>query len=375
MFSFNSLSFNFSRWLKSLTETTPCKRIRIRKTISLESLESREVPASVLLIYDTLGTNTTNLVNSLTAAGNSVSLSNTDETGYTGANPSPNSFDSVIHLNGTTYETDMPVAGQTALASYVQNGGGYIQGEWDAYEYLNGRMQNMRDLILFDRSSGRSGDTTYTAVPDQASHPVLDGVPSPFTFPGGENIGTIHTFATNPATALMTSTGGHGVAARQVGAGRVVGFSHAGNYASFTTHSNTNIQKLYVNAVSWVSGNAPPTARAGGPYTVAEGGSVTLDGSASTDPEQVANTLTYAWDLDNDGQYDDATGVAPTFSAAGIDGPATRTVGLRVTDNQGASEHGDRDGQHHQRRSDNRDHRGPDVQSGGNDDHTWIDSH
>lgn len=77
--------------------------------------------------------------------------------------------------------------------------------------------------------------------------------------------------------------------------------------------------------------NATPTANAGGPYTVTEGGSVALDGSASSDPLQDPSTLTYEWDFDNDGQYDDATGISPTFSAANVDGPAVVPIGLRVT--------------------------------------------
>lgn len=73
-----------------------------------------------------------------------------------------------------------------------------------------------------------------------------------------------------------------------------------------------------------------PTADAGGPYTASEGSSVTLDASASSDPNQTAETLTYEWDFDGNGAYDDATGSAPAYSAG--DGPATVTVGLRVTD-------------------------------------------
>ena len=82
--------------------------------------------------------------------------------------------------------------------------------------------------------------------------------------------------------------------------------------------------------------NSPPIANLGGPYTVVEGGSVLLDASGSTDPAD--DTLTYAWDLDNDGQYDDANGVQPTFSAAGLDGPSTVTVGLKVVDDDGAAD-------------------------------------
>jgi hypothetical protein len=74
-----------------------------------------------------------------------------------------------------------------------------------------------------------------------------------------------------------------------------------------------------------------PVADAGGPYTVAEGGSLTLDGSGSTDATD------YAWDLNGDGDFADATGASPTLTwaqleALGInDGPASFTVTLRVT--------------------------------------------
>jgi autotransporter-associated beta strand protein len=83
--------------------------------------------------------------------------------------------------------------------------------------------------------------------------------------------------------------------------------------------------------------NRVPTANAAGPYTVFEGGTVALDASASTDPDQDPATLVYAWDFDGDGAYDDATGITPVFSAALLDGPTTVTVGLKVTDSFGLS--------------------------------------
>jgi PKD domain len=83
--------------------------------------------------------------------------------------------------------------------------------------------------------------------------------------------------------------------------------------------------------------NDPPTAHPGGPYSVPEGGSISLNGAGSSDPD--GSVAVYEWDLD----YDpltfnvDATGVMPTFSAAGIDGLSDRTIALRVTDNLGAT--------------------------------------
>lgn len=81
------------------------------------------------------------------------------------------------------------------------------------------------------------------------------------------------------------------------------------------------------------SANVPPTADAGGPYVADEGGSIALDGSGSMDDD--GDLLTYAWDYDEDGVYDDAIGVAPTFDAAGLDGPDGLTIGLEVNDGNG----------------------------------------
>lgn len=82
--------------------------------------------------------------------------------------------------------------------------------------------------------------------------------------------------------------------------------------------------------------NTAPTADAGGPYSVNEGGSVAVSGSASSDTEQATNTLTFAWDMDNNGTYETA-GISPNFSAAGRDGPDSQTIGLQVTDSGGLS--------------------------------------
>lgn len=75
--------------------------------------------------------------------------------------------------------------------------------------------------------------------------------------------------------------------------------------------------------------NHAPTADAGGPYDVNEGGTV-LVSATGQDPEN--GSLTYAWDLDNNGSFE-TLGQSVTFSATGLDGPDTKTIAVQVTDN------------------------------------------
>ncbi len=95
------------------------------------------------------------------------------------------------------------------------------------------------------------------------------------------------------------------------------------------------------------SSSQPPTARAGGAYEVVEGGTVLLDASATSDPDQSRFTLIYQWDLDGDGlfgetgaaaEHGDEVGMQVTFVAGALDGPSSLTIRLRVTDADGASD-------------------------------------
>jgi len=72
--------------------------------------------------------------------------------------------------------------------------------------------------------------------------------------------------------------------------------------------------------------NIAPAANANGPYLCNEGDTITLSGSAA-DPG--LDTLSYAWDLDNDASYDDSTSQNPSYTC-GVEG--TYTIALQVTD-------------------------------------------
>jgi glucose/arabinose dehydrogenase len=126
------------------------------------------------------------------------------------------------------------------------------------------------------------------------------------------------------------------------------GLPDPGNIQTFATSSSVQLtvgpdRDLY--SVDLIAGtikrfrgtfaNQTPTAVAGAsPTTGTIPLTVNFDGRGSSDPDS-GDILSYAWDLDGDGQFDDSTSATPsrTYSTA-----AQITVRLRVTDTTGLSD-------------------------------------
>lgn len=102
---------------------------------------------------------------------------------------------------------------------------------------------------------------------------------------------------------------------------------------TFTYQASDGILTSNVATVSLAITCRPPVANAGGPYTLAEGETIQLTGTGTTLPSDPP-FLTYEWDYDYYGTTFDvnATGATPVFDTAGLDGPYTYTLALRVTD-------------------------------------------
>ena len=108
-------------------------------------------------------------------------------------------------------------------------------------------------------------------------------------------------------------------------------YSNAGVYiAAFRVEDSQFAVGLDTTTVTIV--NTPPSnVSPGGPYTVTPNSLLNLYGSATC---VAVDTCSYAWDLDNDGQYDDYTGIIASYTWT-LEG--VYTIGLRVTDDDGTS--------------------------------------
>ena len=288
----------------------------VRAMMSSASVSSATANATaavgpkVLILSDVNGPTTDALANSIVDAGFHVGVRAAPEYNWFGTNPVATDFDVVIHLNGATFQLPLAPNAQTALSNFVFNGGGFIGSQWNGVEETQGSQTGMSDLVLLgagdpDGLNCADCNVTYNTVAEQASHPVLAGVPNSFTFHADGHDASPK--ASSDAAVLMrVSTGGPAVLAREFGTGKVVNFSFAPNYAltgGTGTLTDPQVQQLYINAVRWLTGSAG-TPGSGSLDSDADGVTDGIDNCPVANPDQLdtdADGLGDVCDPDADG--------------------------------------------------------------------------
>ncbi|MDX9704059.1 MAG: PKD domain-containing protein, partial [Candidatus Auribacterota bacterium] len=188
-------------------------------------------------------------------------------------------------------------------------------------------------LTVTDDDGAVSSDT-LTVVVNNVS-PVLEVFPEQLLENEGEPVSFTATYSDAGVLDTHTATidwGDQSVENRAVSGGTFSGshiYQSGGVYTVTITvmdddgGMDTETYELTINGI--------PIADAGGPYSGTEGVPVPLSGAGSSDPEGLE--LSYAWDLDNDGEFDDAFTMETSVQYNVV---GTYTVALRVTDSLGA---------------------------------------
>jgi hypothetical protein len=197
-------------------------------------------------------------------------------------------------------------------------------------------------LQFFRRSSQGSGVTLLTTndpiTPAAWTHvaAVFDGSDLKVYINGAEASGQLlpsNYSTTYPGT---TKIGG----ADPVSAGQPGGYFFNGRIDELSVYNRalaaSEIEAIF-NAGSEgkckPATNTPPNVDAGGPYSATEGGSLVVTATGS---DLDGDTLTFAWDLDNDGSFE-TPGQSVTFSAAGLTALSSQTIAVQATDSGGLS--------------------------------------
>ena len=195
---------------------------------------------------------------------------------------------------------------------------------------------------------GATGDTDGSAVKAQVfsvnTEPTAAFSSSPNPVAPGVAVGFDASASSDPdsGNSIVTYAWDFGDGTTASGVSLTHAFSLFDTYTVALTVTDTHGATSSIQQTVAVNlGNHTPTADAGGPYMVAPGLSLALDGSGSSDPDVAYgdSIVSYAWDIDGDGQYDDASGIGPTLAAGQLAplGHGAHTIGLRVTDSFGAT--------------------------------------
>ncbi len=226
-------------------------------------------------------------------------------------------------------QTLTPVASQQAgdaLADFVDGGGGVVEMAFAHYlpnNAIRGRWRNQpyASIGAVERTTiftpGQLGQI------DVPNHPIMDGIDTL----------SVNRFRTGDAELLSGAQrvasyddGQILVATREDKAGRT---AWLGIYPSAPGEITGDWQRMLAQAVGWAG--QPLSLSAGGPYRIEEGTeTLMLDASGSD-----TSIVEFAWDLDGDGEYDDAQGPTVEVDTLNLDGPGQYSYGLQVEDEEG----------------------------------------
>ncbi|MCR9200559.1 MAG: PKD domain-containing protein [Planctomycetaceae bacterium] len=332
------------RWWSSLRNglrVQPRRRSRRSLPDAVSALEPRTLLTAVTVFdngafVDTAGSTfseSDNVQASLVALGHTVStFTATSAAGISAALAGQDTL-LIPELERGNLSAALSPAARSVISSFVSSGGTLvIHGDTGA----DGDEALINGIFGFNITSGIQTSSGVSTLAAGAAGTPFAGGPASIPNNNGTYMWLTSSLPSSAQSAYEfgTSRVSSAVVSIPEGAGLINFLAYDWFDAAPRGSQNGGWLEVLDRAVGTAAPNTPPAADAGGPYSVPEGGSVTLSGAGSTDSD--GTIASYEWDFDFTGTFDvDATGAAPTFSAAGLD-DSVRTIALRVTDDDGA---------------------------------------
>ncbi len=281
----------------------------------------------VLLLDDSRGGNTaTTWGAAFTAAGvahSTVTVSAGSSCGSDiapGDFPSLSGWDLVVVTFGDQAYSNLSAGNASALAAYLDGGGRLVMaGMHVAYDEPNAATL-YGDYLAIANYTFSMPAGTWTLTP--TGHEICGSAPLTIGFanpaqPCWSDMGSTWDVAPGgQACAVHTGTK-HGLSTRDTQSYRTVAIGFELSQLP-TAERNGLVQRTR----DWMF---RPHSVAGGPFTCQEGVSCSLTATAA---DLTGLDLTFEWDLDNDGDYDDHVGATAASTFAGV---GTKTVKVKVS--------------------------------------------
>jgi uncharacterized repeat protein (TIGR01451 family) len=185
------------------------------------------------------------------------------------------------------------------------------------------------ELTLTATDTGGLSDTKSVLLYPKTASLTLQSVPAGLQL----TLDSGNTPAPFTSTVILGSTHSVSAPSPQTLSGTVYTFGSWSDGGG-QTHNITVSSASVTHTATYEANHAPVAAISADPTSGPAPLTVSFSGAGSSDPDPGDSIASYAWDLDGDGQYDDSTLAAPSFTYAT---PGTYTVGLKVTDTRGAS--------------------------------------
>jgi VCBS repeat-containing protein len=197
----------------------------------------------------------------------------------------------------------------------------------------NGNFVMQEFAVAFAPALGTNEDAVLNGNGLLTNDTDLDGPAALTVSPAGNRTSALGAAVTVNANGTFTYNPAGAASLQSLLAGQIVTDTF-----TYTVTDSVGVSTAATVTVIVTGANDVPTANAGGPYTITELQSLQLNATIA-DPD-VGATLTIDWDLDNDGQFDDASSANPlvTWAALGLmtnpirDQAANLPIKVRVSD-------------------------------------------
>lgn len=201
-------------------------------------------------------------------------------------------------------------------------------GATPSHVYASAGSYNV-SLTVSDDGGLSHTDTTSVTIGSVANQPPVADAAGPYSGTAGMPVSFDGSGSTDPDGSIVAYEWDFGDGATGTGSNPSHSYAAEGSYnVTLTVTDNDGVKDSDSSSATIGTGNLPPVADAGGPYSGTVNSAIQFDGSGSSDPD--GSIVAYQWDF-GDGTIDTTANPSHVYAA-----PGTYNLTLTVYDDSGA---------------------------------------